>query len=326
MTATTTHGVQMSTPKYTWLLAAGGLVVLLAIPYAVYPMFLVKVLCFALFAAAFNLVFGYMGLLAFGHAAFYGVGAYVTAHTAKNWGIPTEISILLGMACAGVLGILFGWLAIRRKGLYFAMITLALAQLVYFYFAQVDWAFGEDGIQSVPRGTFLGIVNLNDIHNLYYFVLGVVLVASLIIYRILNSPFGLAIKAVRDSEARATSLGYSVNSVKLLAFSLSALFSGLAGSLKVIGFQVASLLDVHYLTSADVLLMVLIGGLGTIFGPYIGALILVTMQIYLAPFGAWVLVIQGAVFIVCILLFRDGIVGALVRYSGALGRRHAPKG
>ena len=292
-----------------WLvvMAAAGVVV----PFFVYPVFAMKVLCLALFASAYNLIFGYVGLLAFGHAAFYGSSAYVAAYAAAEWGLPPELSILSGVLVATGLGALFGWLAIRRAGLYFAMITLALAQIVYFYILQAPWTHGEDGIQSVPRGTLLGLIDLNDPLAMYFFVLVVFLGGFAFIYRIIRSPFGQVLKSIRENEPRAISLGYSVDRFKLIAFTLSAMLAGLAGGTKAIVFQIASLADVYFSTSADVLLMTLVGGVGTLLGPVVGALVVATMQKEFAFLGGWVVVIQGAIFILFVLFLRKGVVGAL---------------
>ncbi|MDN2568337.1 branched-chain amino acid ABC transporter permease [Aquibium sp. A9E412] len=275
-------------------------------------------LCLALFASAYNLVFGYVGLLAFGHAAFYGSSAYVAAHTASAFGFPTELAILSGVAVATALGGLFGWLAIRRQGLYFAMITLALAQIVYFYAVQASWTNGEDGIQSVPRGHLFGIVDLDQPLNMYFFVLAIFLAGFAAIYRIVRSPFGQVLKSIRENEPRTTSLGYSTDRFKLLAFTLSAGLAGLAGGTKAIVFQIASLTDLYFMTSADALLMTLIGGVGTLLGPVVGAVVVVTMQKELATLGSWVIVVQGAAFVLFVLFLRKGIVGTL---EDALARR-----
>jgi branched-chain amino acid transport system permease protein len=302
-----------------WLivLAAAGAIV----PFVVYPVFAMKILCFALYASAYNLIFGYVGLLGFGHAAFFGAAAYVAAHTAAVWGWPTELAILSAVAMSSVLGALFGWLAIRRQGLYFAMITLALAQLVYFYAIQAPWTHGEDGIQGVPRGWLLGVVDLRQPLAMYYFVLAVFLCGFAAIYRIVRSPFGQVLKSIRENEPRAISLGYSTDRFKLIAFTLSAGLSGLAGGTKAIVFQVASLADVYFTTSADALLMTLIGGVGTLLGPIVGAIVVVTMQKELATLGSWVIVVQGAAFVLCVLFLRKGIVGTLEEHLAARAER-----
>src|SRR5215470_4690522 len=250
----------------------------LVAPFVLYPVFLMKALCFALFACAFNLLIGYVGLLSFGHAAFMGGASYVTAHAAKVWGLPPELAILAGTAAAAVLGAVFGWLAIRRQGIYFAMVTLALAQMLYFYALQAPFTHGEDGIQAVPRGHLFGFIDLNGPLTMYYFVLAVFLVGFGVIYRTIHSPFGQVLKAIRENEPRAVSLGYKTDHYKLVAFILSATLAGLAGAAKSLVFQLASLTDVHWSMSGEVVLMTLLGGLGTVLGPVVGAFILVTMQ------------------------------------------------
>ena len=292
-----------------------GLALFLAVaPFVLYPVFLMKVLCFALFACAFNLLLGYGGLLSFGHAAYFGMASYVTSYTAKAYGLTPELAILAGTLAAGGLGLVFGALAIRRQGIYFAMITLALAQMVYFFSLQAPFTGGEDGIQAVPRGNLFGAISLVDDRTLYWLVLAVFLGGLLVIYRIIHSPFGQVLKAIRDNEPRAISLGYRVNQYKLAVFVLSATLTGLAGATKALVFQLASLTDVHWTMSGEVVLMTLVGGLGTVFGPIVGALVIITMETYLATFGAWVTVIQGMVFVVCVLLFREGIVGVVGRW------------
>lgn len=281
-------------------------------PFAIYPLLLMNILCFALFASAFNLLQGYAGLLSFGHAAFFGTAAYVTAHAAKVWSLPTELAILLGVACALVLGVAMGFLAIRRQGLYFSMITLALAQMVYFILMQSPFTHGEDGIQGVPRGYFLGVVDLRNSVVLYFFVLAIVAAAHLFIWRIVNSPFGNVLKAIRDNEARAVSLGYHVISYKLRAFVMSAGLSGLAGSLNTIIFQFASSAGAEWHTSGQVVLMTLLGGIGTIAGPPIGAALAVGLQNYLATIDFPVTVLIGLIFIACVMLFRKGIAGEII--------------
>lgn len=290
-----------------------AIALLLVAPFAIYPVFLMKLLCFALFASAFNLILGYGGLLSFGHAAFFGGAAYVTGHALKVWGLPTELGILVGTAIAGVLGLAIGLLAIRRQGIYFAMITLAMAQMVYFFFISADFTGGENGLQGVPRGTALGFIDLQDNLNMYYFVLAIFALGYFIISRAVNSPFGQILSAIRDNEDRATSLGYDVDRYKLLAFVLSATLAGLAGSTKTVVFQLASLTDAHWHMSGEVVLMTLLGGLGTIVGPAVGAGIIITLQNYLAsgPLGAWVPVVLGIIFVVCVLAFRRGVVGEL---------------
>jgi len=302
-----------------WILILGGAGAVL--PFLVYPVFAMKILCLALFACAYNLIFGYVGLLAFGHAAFYGASAYVAAHTASVWGFTTEIAILSGAAMATVLGAFFGWLAIRRQGLYFAMITLALAQIVYFYALQAPWTHGEDGIQSVPRGHLFGMIDLNNSLNMYFFVLAIFLLGFGLIYRIIRSPFGQVLKSIRENEPRSISLGYATDRYKLIAFTLSAMLAGLAGGTKAIVFQIASLNDLFFMTSADALLMTLIGGVGTLLGPVVGAIVVVTMQKELATLGAWVIVVQGSAFVGCVLFLRKGIVGTLEEYLSRRSER-----
>ncbi|WP_137178137.1 branched-chain amino acid ABC transporter permease [Roseomonas sp. AR75] len=280
-------------------------------PFFLYPVFLMKVLCFGLFACAFNLLIGYVGLLSFGHAAYFGMGAYVTGYAAKAWGVPPEFAILMGGATGALLGLPFGWLAIRRAGIYFAMITLALAQMVYFFALQAPFTGGEDGIQAIPRGTLFGVFDLTSDFTMYWLVAAVFLAGFLLIHRIVHSPFGQVMKAIRDNEPRATSLGYRADDYKLMAFVLSATLAGIAGGTKALVFNIATLTDVHWAMSGEVVLMSLVGGLGTVFGPVVGAAVIITMQNYLAEFGAWVLVIQGGIFIACVLAFRRGVVGEI---------------
>jgi branched-chain amino acid transport system permease protein len=290
-------------------------VIFAALPFTgIYPYFIMQALCFALFACAFNLLIGYGGLLSFGHAMFLGTAGYVTAHTIKEWGFPPELGILAGTLAAAALGVLAGLVAIRRQGIYFAMITLALSQLLYFVYLQAKFTHGEDGIQSVPQGKLFGLFNLSQTLTLYYVVLAFFLFGFLVIYRAINSPFGEVLKAIRENEPRAISLGYRTDQYKLLAFILSGTLAGLAGAVKVLVAQNASLTDVHWTMSGEVVLMVLLGGLGTIFGPVVGAFAIIAMQQYLAGFGQWVLVIQGAIFVVCVLAFRRGVVGEIAHY------------
>jgi branched-chain amino acid transport system permease protein len=282
-------------------------------PFVAYPIFVMTALCFALFACAFNLLLGFVGLLSFGHAAFFGWSAYIAAHTAKVWGWTPELAILAGTAVAAVLGLVVGWLAIRRHGIYFAMITLALAQMTYFFALQAPFTGGEDGIQAIPRGHLFGLISLGQPLVMYYFVLAVFLVGFFLIYRAVHSPFGQVLKAIRENEARAVSLGYKVHHYKLLAFVLSAALAGLAGGTKALVMQFATLTDVHWHTSGDVVLMTLLGGMGTIFGPVVGAFLVLALRNYLAGYGGWVTVIIGVIFVACVLLFRRGIVGELAR-------------
>jgi branched-chain amino acid transport system permease protein len=286
---------------------------LIVAPMFAYPVFLMKALCFALFACAFNLLIGYVGLLSFGHALFFGWASYVCAHAAKVWGFPPELAIASGTVAAAGLGTIVGALAIRRQGIYFAMITLALAQMMYFFAIQAPFTHGEDGIQAVPRGTLFGFIDLADQTNMYITVLVIFLGCFLLIYRIINSPFGEVLKAIRENETRAISLGYRTERFKLLAFVLSATFAGVAGSTKALVFQLASLTDVDWPMSGEVILMTLVGGLGTLFGPVVGAFFIVTLENYLTTMGQWVFVVQGVIFVVCVLLFRRGIVGELAQ-------------
>ena len=280
-------------------------------PLAMYPVFLMKVMCFALFACAFNLLIGFGGLLSFGHAMFLGTAGYASAHAAKVWGFAPEFAILFGTACAALLGVVSGILAIRRQGIYFAMITLALAQMMFFFYLQAPFTGGEDGIQAVPRGHLFGFIDLSGIWAMYGTVLAVFLAGFLLIYRAIHSPFGQVLKSIRENEARATSLGYDVARYKYLAFVLSATLAGLAGATKAIVFQLASLTDVHWSMSGEVVLITLLGGMGTVFGPVVGALILISMESYLAQLGAWVTITQGIIFVICVLAFRRGVVGEI---------------
>jgi len=285
-----------------------------AAPFVVYPVFLMKALCFALFACAFNLLIGYGGLLSFGHAAYLGSAGYIAAYTAKVCGWTPELAILAGTLGAAGLGLVIGALAIRRQGIYFAMITLALAQMLYFFCLQAPFTGGEDGIQAVPRGMLFGLIDLRNTLAMYFTVLAIFLAGFLLIYRTIHSPFGQVLKAIRENEPRALSLGYGADHYKLIAFVLSAALSGLAGGTKAIVFQLASLTDVHWSMSGEVVLMTLLGGLGTVFGPVVGAVIVIGLETYLAQLGAWVTVVQGAIFVVCVLAFRRGVVGELARF------------
>ena len=284
---------------------------LIVAPFFIYPLFLMQALCFALFACAFNLLIGYVGLLSFGHALFFGWASYVSAHAAKVWGVTPEIAILSGAAVAALFGAIVGALAIRRQGIYFAMITLALAQMMFFFAVQAPFTHGEDGIQAVPRGRLFGLINLSDQTSMYATVLVIFLACFLLIYRIINSPFGEVLKAIRENEPRAISLGYRTDRYKLLAFVLSATFAGIAGATKALVFQLASLTDVDWPMSGEVILMTLVGGLGTLFGPVAGAFFMVTLENYLTTIGQWVFVVQGVIFVVCVLLFRRGLIGEL---------------
>jgi branched-chain amino acid transport system permease protein len=280
----------------------------------IYPYFVMQALCFALVACAFNLLIGYGGLLSFGHAMFLGTAGYASAHALKVWGLPPELGILAGTAGAAALGVVTGIVAIRRQGIYFAMITLALSQLLYFVYLQTPFTHGEDGIQGIPQGHLFGIFDLTKPTTLYYVVLVGFLAGFLLIYRTINSPFGEVLKAIRENEPRAVSLGYKTDQYKLLAYILSGTLAGFAGSLKVFVAQNASLTDVHWSMSGEIVLMTLVGGLGTVFGPVVGAFVIIAMQQYLASFGQWVTVIQGVIFVACVLTFRRGLIGEIAHY------------
>ena len=280
-------------------------------PFLLYPVFVMKLLCFALFACAFNLLIGYVGLMSFGHAAYFGMGGYIAGHAAKVWGLTPEISIILGGLVGAGMGVCFGWLAIRRQGIYFAMITMALAQMVYFFCVQAPFTGGEDGIQAIPRGKLFGFISMDSDMAMYWLVAVVFLIGFMGVHRIIHSPFGQVMKAIRENEPRTTSLGYRTDDYKLVAFILSCGLAGVAGAVKSLVFGIATLTDVHFSMSGEVVLMTLVGGLGTIFGPLIGAGVVVGMQNYLAEMGAWVTVIQGIIFVACVLAFRRGIVGEI---------------
>ena len=286
-------------------------VVLVVAPFVTYPLFLMQVMCFALFACAFNLLTGYVGLLSFGHALYFGWASYLCAHAAKVWGFSPELAILTGTLTAALCGLVAGSLAIRRQGIYFAMVTLALAQMMYFFALRAKFTGGEDGIQAVPRGKLFGLIDLQNETAMYIVVLTVFLAGFLLIYRIIHSPFGEVLKAIRENETRAISLGYKTDHYKLLAFILSGTLAGFAGSLKVFVAQNASLTDVEVAMSGLIVLMTLVGGLGTVFGPVVGAFVIIAMQQYLAGFGQWVTVIQGVIFVACVLLFRRGLIGEI---------------
>jgi branched-chain amino acid transport system permease protein len=302
------------------ILLAALVAALLIAPVWIYPVFMMKLLCFALFAAAFNLLLGYTGLLSFGHAAFFGGAAYVTAHAMKVWQVTPEVAILAGITTAVVLGLVIGAIAIRRQGIYFAMITLALSQMFYFFCLQAPFTNGEDGIQGFSRGRLFGLVDLNDTMNLYYFIAAVTVLGLLAIWRIVHSPFGQILKAIRENEPRTISLGYSVQRYKLAAFVMSAALAGLAGSLKALLFQFATLTDVAWNMSGEVILMTLLGGIGTMAGPVVGAAVLVGLQNFFATSGVPVTIVLGATFMICVLLFRRGVVGELAHW---LERRKA---
>ena len=299
-----------------------GLALLLVAPSLIYPILVMKVLCFALFACAFNLLLGYTGLLSFGHAVFLGTAAYVTGHALKVWELPTLLGLAVGTLAAAALGWVIGSLAIRRQGIYFAMVTLALAQMVFFLFLQAPFTGGEDGLQGIPRGTLFGLDLANDV-NLYYLVLAIFAGSFWLIQRTIHSPFGQILKAIRENEARTISLGYDVAKYKLLAFVLSAGLAGLAGATKTLVFKFATLTDAHWHTSGEVVLMTLLGGMGTVFGPVVGATVIVTLQNELADkVGSLVTVIMGAIFVICVLAFRRGIVGeSLALYKRMIGQK-----
>ncbi|GGE69098.1 branched-chain amino acid ABC transporter permease [Streptosporangium jomthongense] len=293
------------------------LVLLLLAPFVMYPVFLMKILCFALFAVAFNLLFGFTGLLSFGHAAFLATGGYTTGYLLSNFsGLTTEMGIIAGTLVAAVLGLGFALLSIRRQGIYFAMVTLALAQLVFFFFVQSPFTGGEDGLHGVPRGELFGLINLEDNLNMYYFVLVVFLACYLLVQRIVSSPYGHVLKAIKQNEPRAVSLGYKVDRYKVLAFVISATLAGLAGSMKSVVFQLASLNDAHWHMSGEVILMTLVGGVGTLLGPVLGATLVVNIEYQLGqgPLRDWVDPILGAIFVLTVLSFRSGIVGEVQKF------------
>ncbi len=307
---------------------AAVLLIALAAPFVMYPVLLMKILCFALFACAFNLLIGFTGLLSFGHAAFFGGASYIAGHALKVWGVPTELGILLGVVFAAIVGLVMGKLAIRRQGIYFTMITMALSQMLFFVFLQAPFTGGEDGLQSIPRGTLLGTIDLKNDLIMYYLVLGIVVASFLLVVRIIHSPFGQVLKAVRENEPRAISLGYDVDRYKLLAFVLSAALAGLAGSTKALVLGFGTLTDVHWSMSGLVVLMTLVGGMGTLFGPVLGAIIIIALENKLGDMGTWlasvthidwfntigesVTMVTGFIFVICVLAFRRGIIGELV--------------
>jgi branched-chain amino acid transport system permease protein len=307
--------------RMVWL---AGLILLLAAPFiGLYPVFMMKALCFAIFACAFNLLLGFTGLLSFGHAAFLGAAAYITGWTVRSAGLSPELGVLAGMAFAGALGLVVGLIAIRRQGIYFAMVTLAMAQMVYFIWLQAPFTGGEDGLQGVPRGNLFGIFSLSQPLVMYYVVVAVFVAVFLFIVRIVHSPYGQVLKAIRENEPRAISLGYEVDRYKLLAFVLSTTLAGLAGSLKTVVLGFATLSDAHWSLSGEVVLMTLLGGMGTFAGPVIGAFIIIGLQNFLADrVGSWVTVIIGVIFVLCVLAFRRGIVGELTAW---MQRRSKPR-
>ena len=310
------HEISASAKSYThqWVAFALMAFILAVAPMWVYPVFLMKVMCFALFASAFNLLLGFGGLLSFGHAMFMGSAGYVAAHSAKVWGLNPELCVLLGTVSSATLALVVGLLAIRRQGIYFAMITLALAQMVFFFCLQAPFTGGEDGIQAVPRGKLFGLIDLENNVNMYIFVLTIFLLGFLLIWRVIHSPFGQILKAIREHPDRATSLGYDTDTFKLLAFVISGALAGTAGGTKALVFQLASLTDVHWSMSGEVVLMTLVGGMGTLFGPLIGAAVIVSMENYLAHLGAWVTIIQGVIFVICVLAFRRGVIGEIANW------------
>ncbi len=311
MTNSATASLSTESNKSLWVAFAIMAAVFAIAPIWVYPVFLMKVMCFALFACAFNLLLGFGGLLSFGHAMFLGLAGYTSAHAAKVWGWNPELAVVFGTLSSMVLAYVVGSLAIRRQGIYFAMITLALAQMIFFFSLQAPFTGGEDGIQAVPRGKLFGAIDLADNNNMYVFVLAIFLAAFLFIWRVVHSPFGQILKAIREHQDRATSLGYDTDKYKLLAFVISGALAGTAGATKALVFQLASLTDVHWSMSGEVVLMTLVGGMGTLFGPVAGAAVIVSMQNYLAELGAWVTIVQGVIFVICVLAFRRGIIGEI---------------
>jgi branched-chain amino acid transport system permease protein len=301
----------MSTSR-TYLMFGALIAALAVAPFVFYPVLVMKVLCFALFACAFNLLLGYTGLLSFGHAAFFGTAAYATGYAMTAWSLTPELGILTGVLAAALIGAVFGGLAIRRQGIYFAMVTLALAQMLYFFCLQAPFTGGEDGLQGVPRGALFGVLRLGDDRTMYFFTAAVFFAGFWLIHRVVHSPFGQVLKSIRENENRALSLGYDVDRYKLLAFVLSTALAGLAGALKTVVLGFATLTDVHWATSGEVVLMTLVGGLGTVLGPVIGAIVIVVLQNELAGrVGSWVTVIMGVIFVACVLAFRRGIVGEI---------------
>jgi branched-chain amino acid transport system permease protein len=296
---------------------------LVALPMLLYPVYLMKIFCFTIFAASFNFLLGFAGIMSFGQAALFGTAAYLTAHAAREWALPPEAAIGVGIAAALVLGIVMGIFAIRRRGIYQAMITLAIAQMVYFVYVQASFTHGEDGIQSVPRGMLLGLIDLRDDTNVYWLSAAAMLGVLFGLRRLINSPFGMMLIAIRDNERRALSLGHNVDGYKLVAFGIAAFCAGVAGSMSAVVFQLATLSGVHWHLSGEAVLMALIGGIGTFCGPLVGAAVLVTMQHFLSPFGAWIVAIQGVVFVLCVLLFRDGLLPHALALAANLRRQDA---
>jgi branched-chain amino acid transport system permease protein len=299
----------------TLILILGLISVGLLAPLVVYPVFLMKFLCFALFACAFNLMLGFVGMLSFGHAAFLATGGYITGYAMTHFGLTPELGVLVGTLASAILGFVFGKLSVKREGIYFAMVTLALAQLVFFFYLQADFTGGENGMQGIPRGELFGLIDLNDNLNMYYFVLAVFLLGFFVVYRTVHSPFGQVLKAIRENEPRAVSLGYSVGNYKLLAFVISAALAGMAGSTKALVFELESLTDAHWHMSGEVVLMTLLGGMGTLFGPVVGAAIVIAISTLFSggELGNYIHIIMGAIFVMCVLSFRRGVVGEFQR-------------
>jgi len=298
---------------WPWIIA-GMIALLFVAPYFLYPVFLMRALCMAIFACAANLLIGYVGLLSIGQAMFLGTAAYLTAYSAKTWGFPFEAAVLLGTAAAGLLGLVTGWLSIKRTGMYFAMVTLALSQLVYLVYVRAPFTGGENGIQRVPRGMLLNVLNLGNDLTLYYVIAAIFIACFLLIFRIIHSPFGQIVKAIRENETRVISLGYKPHHYKLIVFVIAAALTGLAGALKAVVFQLAVLSDATWGTSGDVVLMVLMGGVGTVLGPVVGAFMLAGIEFLLSQLNAWLILVQGVIFIACVLVFRRGVIGELGAY------------
>ncbi|MGA7810768.1 ABC transporter permease [Bradyrhizobium sp.] len=317
-------GHPAATPFKRSLLPLLGAAAVVVLPMVFYPFYLMKIFCLAIFAASFNFLLGFAGLVSFGQAAMFGTAAYLTAYAAKDWGLAPELAISVGVGAALGLGLAMGALAIRRRGIYQAMITLAIAQMAYFVYVQASFTHGEDGIQSVPRGLLFGLVDLRDDMNVYWLCAGTTFAVFFGLRRLLSTPFGMILVAIRDNERRAVSLGYDVKGYKLAAFGVAAACAGLAGSLSAVVFQLATLSGAHWELSGEAVLMALIGGIGTFAGPLVGAAVLVTMQQFLAPFGAWVQIIQGLVFVICVLMFRDGLVVRGQLALTAIRRRKTP--
>ena len=312
---------ESSLTRYSRLAWLAGLALLIAAPFiGLYPIFVMKALCYAIFACAFNLLLGYTGLLSFGHAAYLGAAAYFTGYLVRSAGFSPELGVLAGMLGAGLIGLLVGLIAIRRQGIYFAMVTLAMAQMIYFVWLQAPFTGGEDGLQGVPRGKLFGLIPLQNDIAMYFVVLTVFVAVFLAIIRIVHSPYGQVLKAIRENEPRAISLGYDVDKYKLLAFVLSTSLAGLAGSLKTLVLGFATLSDAHWSLSGEVVLMTLLGGMGTFAGPVLGAFTIIGLQDLLADrVGSWVTVIIGVIFVLCVVGFRRGFVGELLAWQRRRG-------